>query len=397
MAELRTQLESSQRPEQMSIDLLIIAYAQHVRPQQKAQCPMSNAPQHTEPTATQSFRERLDAGPVICAEGFLFELERRGYLSAGEFVPEVALEYPDALRTLHQDYQRAGSDVVEAFTYNGHREKMRVIGKEDLLEPLNRAALQIAREVADARTGDLMAGNISNSNIWDPADPGRQSEVRGMFEEMVGWAAEEGADIIIGETFYYAGEALAALEIARSTGLPVVLTIAPMSMNEMADGVGIVETCQMLEQAGADVVGMNCFRGPKTMLPWLEKIRAAVSGHVGALPIPYRTTEAEPTFFNLSDDRASVPSPHGRPFPTALDPLYANRYEIGAFATAAHAMGINYLGVCCGASPMLVREVAEAVGRTTEASRFSERMQNHFMYGSNERLPEHITALGDRA
>src|SRR5437868_4038504 len=87
---------------------------------------------------------RLDAGPVICAEGFLFELERRGYLSAGEFVPEVALEYPDALRTLHVDFQRAGSDVVEAFTYNGHREKMRVIGKEELLEPLNRAALQIA-------------------------------------------------------------------------------------------------------------------------------------------------------------------------------------------------------------------------------------------------------------
>src|SRR3954453_7461683 len=59
---------------------------------------------------------RLDAGPVICAEGFLFELERRGYLSAGEFVPEVALEHPDALRTLHVDFQRAGSDVVEAFT-----------------------------------------------------------------------------------------------------------------------------------------------------------------------------------------------------------------------------------------------------------------------------------------
>lgn len=47
--------------------------------------------------------ERLDAGPVICAEGFLFELERRGYLSAGEFVPEVALEFPEALRALHVD------------------------------------------------------------------------------------------------------------------------------------------------------------------------------------------------------------------------------------------------------------------------------------------------------
>src|ERR1700727_1744649 len=103
---------------------------------------------------------RLDAGPVICAEGFLFELERRGYLSAGEFVPEVALEYPDALRPLHVDYQRAGSDVVEAFTYNGHREKTRVIGKEDLLKPPNPPPMQTAREGADQRRGDLLAGNI---------------------------------------------------------------------------------------------------------------------------------------------------------------------------------------------------------------------------------------------
>ncbi|MDS2171098.1 homocysteine S-methyltransferase family protein [Nesterenkonia sp. CL21] len=348
-------------------------------------------------TAQPSFTDRLDAGPVICAEGFLFELERRGYLTAGEFVPEVALEHPEALRALHVDFQRAGSDVVEAFTYNGHREKMRVIGKEELLEPLNRAALQIAREVADARPGDLMAGNISNSNIWDPADPAKQAEVRGMFEEMVGWAVEEGADLIIGETFYYAGEALAALEIARSAELPVVLTLAPMAFEEMADGLGVVETCQRLEQAGADVVGLNCFRGPATMMSWLRQIREAVSCHVGALPIPYRTTEAEPTFFNLSDDGAAVPSPHGRTFPTALDPLFTNRYEIGAFAAEAHALGINYLGVCCGASPMHIRQVAEAVGRTTEASRYSERMENHFMYGSHDRLPEHIAELGSRA
>src|SRR5262245_65671619 len=89
---------------------------------------------------SRSLQERLDAGPVICAEGFLFELERRGYLAAGEFVPEVALDHPEALEALHRDYQRAGSDIVEAFTYNGHREKMRVIGKESLPEPVTRAA-----------------------------------------------------------------------------------------------------------------------------------------------------------------------------------------------------------------------------------------------------------------
>ncbi|WP_101588571.1 homocysteine S-methyltransferase family protein [Brevibacterium jeotgali] len=354
---------------------------------------MTATPASTTPTLT----ERLDTGPVIIAEGFLFELERRGYLTAGEFVPEVALEFPEALRSLHVDFQRAGSDIVEAFTYNGHREKMRVVGKEDLLEPLNRAALRIAREVADNRPGDLMAGNISNSNIWDPADLQSQKDVRSMFEEMVGWAVDEGADIIIGETFYYAGEALAALEIAKASGLQVVLTLAPMAFEEMADGVSVVEAAQRLEQGGADVVGMNCFRGPDTLLPYIFQIREAVSCHVGALPIPYRTTQEEPTFFNLSDVKASVPAPHGRTFPTALDPLYANRYEIRRFAEEAHEGGVNYLGICCGASPVHIREVAEAVGRVTDASRFSERMENHFMYGSNERLPEHIVALGDRA
>ncbi|WP_119343745.1 homocysteine S-methyltransferase family protein [Facilibium subflavum] len=341
--------------------------------------------------------DRLNKGPLICAEGFLFELERRGYLTAGEFVPEVALEHPEILENLHKEFQHAGSDIVEAFTYNGHREKMRVIGKEHLLEPLNRSALKIAKKVALAKPGNLMAGNISNSNIWDPNNKQAQDEVRRMFKEMVTWAKEESADMIIGETFYYAGEAFAALEIAKETGLPVVITLAPMAQNKMMDGLGIVETCVELEKQGADVVGLNCFRGPETMLPWLYKIRDAVSCHMAALPVPYRTTQNEPTFFNLSDGHCTCPSPHGRTFPTALDPLLCNRYEISDFAKKAYDLGVNYLGVCCGASPMLIRQVAESVGLTVEASRYSENMKNHFMYGENARLPEHIKALGETA
>ncbi|RED48035.1 homocysteine S-methyltransferase family protein [Aestuariispira insulae] len=349
---------------------------------------------------TRNLLQRLEDGPVICAEGFLFELERRGYLTAGEFVPEVALENPLILEAVHRDFQHAGSDIVEAFTYNGHREKMRVIGKEGLLEPLNRAALQIARRVADSAKGEpnLMAGNISNTNIWDPNDRKAQLQVRRMFEEMVGWAVEEGADMLIGETFYFAGEALVALEVMRQSGLPAVVTLAPMAANEMMDGAGIVETCQELEQMGADVVGLNCFRGPEIMLNDLVKIRAAVTCPVAGLPVPYRTTEAEPTFFNLTDNNGcTCPSPHGRTFPTALDPLYVNRYEIRDFAKRAYAAGISYLGVCCGASPIHIREVAEAVGRETPASRYSEKMENHFMYGSHERLPDHIKAMGGDA
>jgi betaine-homocysteine S-methyltransferase len=59
---------------------------------------------------------RLADGPVICAEGYLFELERRGYVQAGPFVPEAVLEHPEVVRQLHRDFVHAGSDVVETFT-----------------------------------------------------------------------------------------------------------------------------------------------------------------------------------------------------------------------------------------------------------------------------------------
>ena len=139
--------------------------------------------------------ERLNKGPIICAEGFLFEIERRGYMSSGQFIPMVSLEHPEALENLHRDFQHAGSDIVQAFTYNGHREKMRVIGKEELLEPLNRAALKIAKNVAISTPKgiepNLMAGNISNSNIWKENDTKSHLEVEKMFTEMVGWAVME--------------------------------------------------------------------------------------------------------------------------------------------------------------------------------------------------------------
>src|SRR5690349_22833739 len=105
-----------------------------------------------------SLLQRLAAGPVICAEGYVFELERRGYLQAGAFVPEVVLEHPEVVRQLHRDFVHAGSDVVEALTYYAHREKLRVIGREQDLEPINRRALEIAHAVAH-ETGTLFAGD----------------------------------------------------------------------------------------------------------------------------------------------------------------------------------------------------------------------------------------------
>ena len=76
---------------------------------------------------------------------------------------------------LHREFVHAGSDVVEAFTYYAHREKLALIGREHDLEPINRHALQIAGDVR-CGAGSLFAGDICNTNIFDPDEPSRNTE-----------------------------------------------------------------------------------------------------------------------------------------------------------------------------------------------------------------------------
>lgn len=321
--------------------------------------------------------ELLGRGPVVCAEGYLFECERRGYLQAGAFVPEVVLDHPEVVEGLHREFVHAGSDVVEAFTYYGHREKLRVLGKENVLEPLNRQALSIAARVA-RDTGALLAGNLSNTNVYEPG-PSAERAVRAAFTEQVRWAAEAGVDFVIAETFSWAAEALLALETTRAAGLPAVITFAVHRDGTMRDGISPEDACRQAEQAGASVVGLNCIRGPRTMLPLLAPVRAAVSCPVAALPVPYRTTEAQPTMQALRD-----PARDGaQAFPVGLDPFTCTRQELGEFAAAASGLGVRYLGVCCGAGPHHIRAVAEAVGRVPPASRYSPDMSKHSFLGSD--------------
>ena len=172
--------------------------------------------------------ERLNASPVLCAEGYLFAMERRGYLQAGAFVPEVVLEHPEVVTQLHREFIRAGSDVVQAFTYYGHREKLRIIGKEKLLEPLQKNALKIAKDARNEfKNLDLMvAGNVANTNVYDPNDKKSNVECQKMFEEQIGWAKEAGVDFIIAETITWVEELKIALKAIKDAGLIAVCIYA---------------------------------------------------------------------------------------------------------------------------------------------------------------------------
>jgi betaine-homocysteine S-methyltransferase len=254
---------------------------------------------------------------------------------------------------------------------------------------MNRQALAIARKVA-AEGDALVAGNICNTNIYEPNNKDAARQVRAMFEEQVGWAVDAGVDFIVAETISWLGEAEIALEVIRQIRLPAVVTFALHRQGELRDKVSAAEGAKRIEQLGADVVGLNCIRGIRTMMPYVKQIRDAVKIHVAALPVPYRTTTAEPTFESLTekDPECQHCIPDRRSFPVALDPFQATRYEIAEFGREAQALGVNYLGVCCGAGPHHIRALAEALGRKPAASRFSPDMSKHYAYGSDARLKQ---------
>jgi len=363
------------------------------KPQATSRSASTSRPAARGQSSERDLLARLKNGAVICAEGYVFELERRGYLQAGAFVPEVLFDHPEVVEQLHLDFVHAGSDVTQALTYYVHREKLRVIGREKDLVPMNRAALGIAKSVA-RRTGTLFAGDLCNTNIYDPADKSAIKEVARIFDEQVGWAVEAGVDYFVAETLGWAGEALMALEaIRRHSKVPVVVTFAMHREELTRDGLTPAEACQRLEAAGADVVGLNCHRGPATMLPLLRQIRAAVKCHVAGLPVPYRTVSTQPSFMSLTDPCCG----DRRAFPVGLDPFVCTRAEIADFGREAFALGIRYLGVCCGAGPHHIRALAESLGRHPPASRYSADMSKHAFFGTDKQIRKIQTDYRDKA
>ena len=270
-------------------------------------------------------RERLDAGVVVGAEGYLFELERRGYLKAGPFVPEVVLDFPDAVRELHREMLRAGADVMVAFTYYGHRDKLRSIGREDDLEPLNRHALRLAREVA-AEGDALVAGNICNTWVYDLDAPERSGEtVREMYREQVRWAAEEGADLVISETHDYLGEALISVEAIQEAGLPSVVTFAS---TERADD-RRVRVRRRVPAAG----GRGRRRRRAQLLARSGDDAAAARADQGRGRLPRRRAAgAVPDDAGAAELRGLKDADGVRGFPIALEPFLCNRFELADFA-----------------------------------------------------------------
>jgi len=296
--------------------------------------------------------ERLAEGPVLGDGGYLLELEKRGYVQAGPFTPEVVIEHPDALAQLHREFLRAGAEVLQTMTFYASDDKLATVGLAGKVDEINRTAVRVAREVA-AEGDALVAGNLSLTWAYEPEDPASADHVRELFDRQLQDQLDAGPpDLWIGETFSYVGEALLFVERAKATGLPVIATMCfEQPVPSSYEGDTPAECARRLADAGADVVGVNCLNGPEQQLPIAIEMREAVDAYVATQPVAYRTTAERPDF-------TATPS-----FPYELDPLQLSRREMAEFAGAANDAGVRYIGSCCGSIQAHVRAMAKALGK----------------------------------
>ncbi len=322
--------------------------------------------------------EKLAQRPVIGDGGTIFELERRGYVSAGPFTPQAILDHPDAVRQLQTDFARAGAEVLQACTYYAHEEKLKAVGLTSALKEINSQAVRIARQVAE-QYHTLVAGNLCNTWAYEPGNASTHVETRRQFDTQIGYQTEQGVDFFIAETIEYLGEAEIALEAIQSAGLPAMITLGFKRNDKTLEGVPLEEAFRILADKGADIVGINCFRDPLRMLPLAKRVREAVSCFVATQPVAYRCSADKP-YFQIQEFNGKVA------FPLELDPFVLTRTEMAAYALEAQAIGINYIGACCGTAPHHLRAMAEALGRTVPASEYSPHLEMHTIIGD----PAHI-------
>jgi betaine-homocysteine S-methyltransferase len=304
--------------------------------------------------------ERLAEGPVLGDGGYLLELEKRGYVQAGPFTPEVVVEHPEALAQLHREFLRAGAEVLQTMTFYASDDKLATVGMEGTVDDINRNAVRIAREVASE--GDaLVAGNLSLTWAYDPKDDASPDHVRGLFDRQLQDQLDAGPpDFWIGETFSYLGEALLFVERGKRTELPVMVTMSFETLPAKAyEGDDPGEAAKKLADAGADIVGVNCLNGPAQQLPIARAMVQALGGAVpvAAQPVAYATSDREPDF--TSRDA----------FPYALTPITLARGELAAFAADARDAGVRYIGSCCGSVAEHVRAMAKTLGKLPEEER----------------------------
>lgn len=308
-----------------------------------------------------TIQELLRRGSVLGDGGYLIELERRGWVDngssrekvgtgkgSGQFTPEVAIQNPGALRELHREFLEAGSQVLQALTFFGTREKLSRAGYGAETENINAAAVKLAREVAGDRA--LVAGSVSRTQLTEREGMDSLGKSRDHLAEQIRLLKDAGVDFLILETFFHLAEIKVAMEEANRAGLPAVATVSfrPL-VTHLTDGATPAQVARELTDMGAIAVGANCEQDPRRMLDVLREMRPATDLPLAAQPAAFRTTEEVHSFTKLPE------------FPNELESIQIPRRSFFEFGKMAREEGVGFVGACCGANAAYIRELARGL------------------------------------
>ncbi|XP_071440868.1 betaine--homocysteine S-methyltransferase 1-like [Hetaerina americana] len=317
--------------------------------------------------------ERLRDGVVIGDGGFVFQLEKRGYVKAGPWTPEATCENPEAVRQLHREFLRAGADVMQALTFYASDTKLdnrgNKAGQMFTGKAINEAACRLAKEVA-AEGDALVAGGLSQTPTYLSAKG--KKEVQADFQKQVKVFLDNSLDFLICEYFEHVEEIEWAIEVCKATGKPVAATMCIGPQGDM-HGISAGDCAVRMAKAGADIVGVNCHFDPfisletvRLMKEGLEK--AGLKAYLMAQPLAYHTPDAgKQGFIDLPE------------FPFALEPRICSRWDIQKFAREAYDLGVRYIGGCCGFEPYHIRAVSEELIK--ERGKAAAGTEKHDLWG----------------
>ncbi len=284
-----------------------------------------------------SILDLLQRKVVLFDGGMGTELYRRG-IFINRCFEETNISQPELVKEIHNDYIKAGAEVIETNTFGANRFKLKRFNLSDKLYDIVRKGAEIAREVAGSEV--LVAGSIGPLGVQiEPLGPIAREEAQEYFQEVIKPLLDGGVDLLIFETFINIDELRQAVKAAKKiTNLPVIAQITIDEDGNTLTGTKPETTIEELESIGADIIGVNCTVGPQVMLNWLESVRSLTG-----LPISIMPNAGKPK--NVDGRNIYLASPE----------YFAEYTKLMVQA------GANIVGGCCGTGPEHIKRMASAI------------------------------------
>ena len=287
--------------------------------------------------AMKSFLDAIDERVLVCDGAMGTMLYSKGVFINRCF-DALNLTQPDVVSEVHQDYVRAGADVLETNTFGANRVKLRAFGLSDKIADINREGARLARQAANGRV--WVAGAIGPLGIRiEPWGKTGVDEAEAYFREQAQALLDGGVDLFILETFRDVNEAGAAIAAVRSVcDLPIVAQMTIEEDGNSLDGTPPEQFAPELERHGAHVIGVNCSIGPAPMLETIERLAQATHARLSAQPNAGKPRDIEGRNIYLSSPEYMA--------------SYARRFV---------ARGVRLVGGCCGTTPEHIRQIKSAI------------------------------------